>query len=162
MTNAIAVNEVKTVSRRLGRVRLTKWVFPNSVPSWGSSKKQVFEVQNQEHVERFAFSFRAEIISDVYQFLGLCATRENDCVLAIAFAHVEMSMPPDATANILVQRSGHNSGSLTKGVALAELRRIMALVPDGHVMYESLAPAEEYTGERNDVDWAADEKTLER
>jgi hypothetical protein len=78
------------------------------------------------------------------------------------FIHASPHDLPAATVNMLVQPTLKTTKrELTEAVALAELRRIMDLVPGSHVMAETLAPAESYTSERISIDLDADERVLE-
>ena len=148
----------------------TTWEFPNSGHPWhGGDKDNVFDIPdafvNREGMKmpRLAFTFRAELISDVWQFLGKFDAITEDTttrILVPVFVHSEPQLVA-ATVNILVQPTFKlTEKELTEEVALAELRRIMALVPDGHVMYESLAPANDYTTQRTTVDFSAAENLL--
>lgn len=144
----------------------TEWEFPNSGHPWhGGDKDNVFVVPDLQNVigvlPRLSFTFRAEIIGDVWSFLGEFSSNNNTSILVPVFIHTEPHLPA-ATVNMLVQPTFKaTKRGLTEEVALAELRRIMELVPDGHVMVSSLAPAEEYTGVRKDHDSVVDMKVLE-
>jgi hypothetical protein len=149
----------------MGKMNLekyTKWTFGGL--GW-KNKKNVFEVPNifrpiedgYTVIDRLAFSFRAEVFSDVMKFFGNSVKPENLATLVIAFAHAEMAeIGLDAEVNILVQSTTQKE--LTEEVALAELRRIMELEDDSHVMCGSLQPADKYTGERFEEDAATESR----
>jgi hypothetical protein len=144
------------------------WVFQNSGASnIDAGKINTFELDSTlgsiGEMPQHAFTFRAEIPTDAWRFLGEAANDDSSLIF-VSFVHSESSLFSSIT-NILVAPSGlhdHPVGGLTATVALAELRRLMERVPDGHVMCETVAPASMYTGERVSVDWAADRDVLKQ
>lgn len=84
----------------------------------------------------FAYKFRAECFIDVARFLGVLGTEAN--VNHVSIEHFERDglMEPDCLV------------SLQCSLSLAALKAVAASVPDGHVMVDTVATAEKYTGRR--------------
>jgi len=73
------------------------------------------------------YKFRAECLHDIKLLMGL--------VLVSQFK-IESTLFPDCTAEI------------TTELSIADLKKAMRKIPDSHVMLETIAPLNEYTGER--------------
>ncbi len=74
------------------------------------------------------FKFRAECVADVYRFVRL--GHATNVVVALHNTLPDVTVTFDST------------------LGLESVKRLMAKIVDGHVMRETVAPVELYTGQR--------------
>ena len=97
-----------------------------------------------EPIEFQDYKFRAECVPDVFLFLGNLYKRilETNSGEATDWGRIYLSR-----LHIDVTEHGEVEASMSvSGMDLNDLRVLMAKVPDGHVMAESLNFEKEYTG----------------
>ncbi len=92
--------------------------------------KKWFDIKKQ--TKKYRYKLRAEVSRDVIEFLGIAHTDLTD----FRMTRVNLFIPD-------VEFEFETHLSLTE--VIQQLKRLI----DGHVMYQTVKPINEYTGERN-------------
>ena len=86
------------------------------------------------------FKFRAEVCSDVIDFHRTIMQASDSCFIIWEFGYSRDYCLPDVEC------------TLTTSLSIEQVRRFMKLNEDSHVMIETLNYANQYDGERNQID----------
>ena len=86
------------------------------------------------------FKFRAEVCSDVIEFHRTIMQASDSCFIIWEFGYSRDYCLPDVECK------------LTTSLSIEQVRRFMKLNEDSHVMIETLNYADQYDGERNQID----------
>lgn len=90
-----------------------------------------FELRNRTH-----YAFRAECTHDIIEFQKQLLNTDYN-VLNWDFSYKQSSIFPDVECEITIN------------LEIDDLKKLMMLIPDGHILYQTLKPINEYDGVRN-------------